>query len=538
MEKFTLTIRHILERESFMSARVAAGREGLDREVKWSHVLEVQELDSLINGGELILTTGVGLQLDLTAQLTYVKKLIERKVACLCIEIGPYFEEISQEIIDVANQHAFPIILFEKKVRFVDITQDLHTYIINQHHHMLSQLDALSRKFNALSLTHNGILKILQELHRFFNQSVMFITDQPKLYYYPAESKKWETDIRRKLEQSTGEFAEKKTLTVDDQTFGALPVEGLGQVLGHLCLQRNHSIPEDFTFLLLDRAAIAIAQILLRERTIEERKLNNEDDFVRDLVNGRPVDPKDLQTFLPVQSKNMYYRIFCIQMDPPESDLPHGDWEETKLQRLMSIRTLLKRCGFFPALSCSKTEIHAVACFLADDRVKNEKNRSLHAIEQILEMRSSNYMNGQHCSCGISSVYQDLALAPKAYGEALKAQQMGKKGVVDSPFYEDLGLYKLLLEINDSSFLTSYVESHLAPVLEYDERMDSRLFETLEVYLETNGSKKEAAEQLFIVRQTLYHRLEKLEMLLGKDFMAPSSRLALESAVKAYRLLG
>ena len=52
--------------------------------------------------------------------------------------------------------------------------------------------------------------------------------------------------------------------------------------------------------------------------------------------------------------------------------------------------------------------------------------------------------------------------------------------------------------------------------------------ETLKVYLHTNGQKKDTAERLFIVRQTLYHRLEKIEQLLGPDFMQPEKRLALE----------
>lgn len=537
MEKLNLTIRAVLERKSFHGARLIAGHRGLEREVKWSHVLEVQELDSLINGGELILTTGVGLQLDLPTQLQYVKKLIDRQVSCLCIEIGPYFETIPDEIIAVANLHAFPIIVFEKTVRFVDITQDLHTYIINQHHQMLSQLDSMSRKFNSLSLTHNGILKILQELNRFFKQSAIFISEQPKLYYYPSESKTWETQIRQQLEKSPGEYTEQKSLQIDGQLFAILPVEGLGQILGHLCLQRNPAVPEEFTFLLLDRAALAIAQILLRDRTIEERKQNNEDDFVRNLTNGRPVDDEDLQTFVPVPSKNMYYRIFSIQMELPDTELPPSDWEEIKLQRLMSIRTLLKRCGFFPALSCSKNHITAIACFLADDRVKDEKSRSLQAIDHIRDMDGSNYIDGRLCHFGISSVYQDFAHACVGYAEAVKVEQICRKGVMDSPFYEDLGLYKLLLEINDNDFLTSYVDSYLAPILEYDNKMDSNLFETLAVYLDSNGSKKETAEQLFIVRQTLYHRLEKLESILGADFMTPSNRLALESAVKAHRIL-
>ncbi|MFK8794859.1 PucR family transcriptional regulator [Planococcus plakortidis] len=537
MEKLTLTIRHVLERKSFHDARIIAGHAGLDREVKWSHVLEVQELDSLINGGELILTTGVGLQLDLMTQFHYVQKLIDRHVSCLCIEIGPYFEEIPKEIIELADSHAFPIIVFDKKVRFVDITQDLHTYIINQHHQMLSQLDTMSRKFNSLSLTHNGILKILQELNHFFGQNAIFITEKPKLYYYPSESKVWETQLRFLLEQSPGHYSEPKTLILEGQSFAILPVEGLGQVLGHLCLQRSQAVPEEFAFLILDRAALAIAQILLRDRTIEERKQNNEDDFVRNLLNGRHVDEEDLHTFVPVPSKNMYYRVLYIQLSTVEKNLNPSDWEEIKLQRLMSIRTLLKRCGFFPALSCNKNSLTAIACFLADDRVKEEKSRSLQAIEQIQDMNGSNYIDGQLCRFGISSVYQEFAQADKAYTEALKVEEMCQKGVTDSPFYEDLGLYKLLLEIKDAGFLETYANSYLAPVFDYDRKMDSNLFETLATYLECNGSKKDTAERLFIVRQTLYHRLEKLEMILGTDFMSPANRLALESAVKAYRIL-
>lgn len=537
MEKLKLTIRDILERETFACARVIAGKAGLDRQVKWSHVLEVQELDLLINGGELILTTGVGLQLDLPTQLKYVKRLIDKEVACLCVEIGPYFKEISEEIIDLANHCNFPIIVFEKTVRFVDITQDLHTFIINQHHQMLSQLDTLSRKFNSLSLTHNGILKILQELHQFFQQSTIFITDNAKLYYYPSDSRAWEAEIRSILEKASDEYMEQGLLTLKNQTFAIMPVEGLGQVLGHLCLQMKQSHPDEFSFLILDRAALAIAQILLRNRTIEERKQNNEDEFVRNLVNGRTVEPDDFQVFLPAPSRNTYFRVFVIKIDTPESQLQQSDWEEIKLQRLMSLRALFKRCGFFPAVSCNKNEMVVIASYIAAEHLKNDDSRSLQVIRQISEMKDTNFIDGEKCFFGISSFYREISQATKAYEEANKVLTMVHTGITDSPFYENLGIYKLLLELEDTSFLESYVESYLAPVFEYDQKMDSNLFITLSAYLESNGSKKDTADQLFIVRQTLYHRLEKLEALLGEDFMAPAKRLALESAVKAVRLL-
>ena len=74
-------------------------------------------------------------------------------------------------------------------------------------------------------------------------------------------------------------------------------------------------------------------------------------------------------------------------------------------------------------------------------------------------------------------------------------------------------------------------------MLEFDQKLNSNLFETLRVYLECSGSKKETSDRLFIVRQTLYHRLDRLETLLGKDFMEPANRLAIETAIKAYELV-
>ncbi|MER2090700.1 MAG: PucR family transcriptional regulator ligand-binding domain-containing protein, partial [Sporosarcina sp.] len=318
MNELKLTVKDILERDLFKYAKVIAGKEGLDRKVRWSHILEVKEFESLINGGELILTTGVGLQLDLPTQLMYVKKLIEKGAACICIEMGSYFMKIPIELIKLADEHDFPIIVFEKVVKFVDITQDLHTLIVNQHHKMLSQLDKLSREFIELSLSSNGILKILKELYHYFQQSVLFITDSVKPYYYPAETKELEGSIRNYLDSSKPNNPEKRLFTIDNKTFALMPVRGLGQVWGNLCLQVKESLPDEFFFLVLDRAALAIAQILLRNRTIEERKQNLEDEFVRNLLNGQHYEIDDLQTFLPSASRNLHYRVFRIQMNNSE----------------------------------------------------------------------------------------------------------------------------------------------------------------------------------------------------------------------------
>lgn len=91
--------------------------------------------------------------------------------------------------------------------------------------------------------------------------------------------------------------------------------------------------------------------------------------------------------------------------------------------------------------------------------------------------------------------------------------------------------------MKESGLLECMVKEYLEPVILYDKQNSGRLYQTLNIFLQTNGSKKETASQLYIVRQTLYHRLDKLHALLGEDMMQAPKRQALEFAILAYEFL-
>lgn len=55
MEKWSIQVKDVLSRDLFQHAVVAAGKNGLNREIKWTHILESGDMESFINGGELIL---------------------------------------------------------------------------------------------------------------------------------------------------------------------------------------------------------------------------------------------------------------------------------------------------------------------------------------------------------------------------------------------------------------------------------------------------------------------------------------------------
>ncbi|WP_085993260.1 PucR family transcriptional regulator [Oceanobacillus senegalensis] len=536
MEKWAITIEDVLSRDVFRNAKLVAGLIGVQREIKWTHILEAGDIESFINGGELILTTGSGIQFDSPEGIPYIEKLKNKNVAGICIELGTNIKKIHPDIIQYGNDHNFPLIVFNEIVKFVDITQDLHTLIINNHHHMLSQLNIFSKTVNELSLLPNGILKILKELYLHMNIDILFMTDDTKNYYYPPKAKD-DCDFFQTLIEKTSSTKQYGKFLQDSHYYLIFPIKGLGHTWGYLCLKHKSSELDEFSFSLIDRANLAIAQIMLRNRTIEERKQNQEEDIIRRLIQGKNCDGTEIQKVLPAPAKNLNYRLFLIQNHNFETNTNREDWEEIKLQQSIIIRSLFRKGGCIPAISISKDKIVVIASFYKNDKAEKDTDRFQKISEEIKRIEEKNIFYGNQCTIGISNLKQDYNTLDSSYREAKNVILIQSFNLIQTYFYENIGVYRVLLEMLEHDSLHTFVQEYLGPILNYDKQTKGELLLTLSTYLQCLGSKKLTAERLYIVRQTLYHRLEKISNLLGEDFMNPVNRQAIELAVTAYHLL-
>lgn len=137
----------------------------------------------------------------------------------------------------------------------------------------------------------------------------------------------------------------------------------------------------------------------------------------------------------------------------------------------------------------------------------------------------------------VGKITNDLHCMHDSFQTALDTLYIKRKVGTPAQFYDDLHLFRLIYNLQKHVDLEQMVEDYLQPLIEFDEKNNGQLLETLEVYLQTNGSKQETARRLYIVRQTLYHRIRKIESLLGEDFMNGEKRLALEFMLLARKFL-
>lgn len=127
-------------------------------------------------------------------------------------------------------------------------------------------------------------------------------------------------------------------------------------------------------------------------------------------------------------------------------------------------------------------------------------------------------------SIGIGNVYKNIQDFKKSYEEAQKVLMIQKNTASKNSvqFYKNLGIYMILLEIKDHPALTNFYQQVLGKLCEYDDMNDSELIKTLEVYLNENQSIHHAAEKLFIHRNTLKYRLNKIESLCQCSLQDPT----------------
>jgi hypothetical protein len=94
---------------------------------------------------------------------------------------------------------------------------------------------------------------------------------------------------------------------------------------------------------------------------------------------------------------------------------------------------------------------------------------------------------------GVSCMHEDINSLKQALGEAEKALNANSLKLIDCneiSLFKKLGLYRLIMDVNNIETLKCLFKETTAPLLDYDRRYDGALMKTLQQYLESCSIKK------------------------------------------------
>ncbi|MGW1062396.1 PucR family transcriptional regulator [Micromonospora rubida] len=160
------TVREVLALDPVRhgAPRLVAGEAGLDRPVRWVHVAEVPDIATLLRGGELVLTTGIGLPADDDGLRVFIGALADVGVSGLVVELGRrYVSGVPRVMAAAAERRGLPLVELRRATPFVRVTEAVHALIVDAQLTELRATEEIHQRFTELSVEGAGPAEVVRQ---------------------------------------------------------------------------------------------------------------------------------------------------------------------------------------------------------------------------------------------------------------------------------------------------------------------------------------------------------------------------------------
>jgi purine catabolism regulator len=511
---------------------VLAGKENLDRAVRWVHVVDVPEPDELLRGGELVLSTGLGPGHDHIAQRRFIRSLAQQQAAGLLIEIGyTYKQALPRTLTDEAATRGLPLIANHRPTRFVDITEAIHGALVDRRLAMLRRAQEVGDRMTSIVLDRGDLGALLAELARSLENPVALENIAGQLVAFApfqgTEQELLEAHLEYTRVRAPGQLEGHGWLAVEISSGG----RPWGQVTA---LELDSPLSaEDRT--VLERGAQALELALLYEQHDEQLRARARGSFLVELMHGR------------MQNSDAARRAEALDFRPRQKNLLAGalGWRSDRWASLADSPEEAW-AALMPAVRGSAGDGRAMLLGL--------HGGSLLLIVAIAEAVPSaellsslaRELRSPLSRRGLSEADVAIAFggADSAWTGAGRKLDRAANAVLAAratapSLWRDAShgsLVDLLYTLRRSPELLAFSRDQLGPLFAERDQRSRELLRTLEAYLAASGRKAQTARALHLTRQSLYLRLERLERVLGVDLDDPDAMLALHLALRALRL--
>jgi purine catabolism regulator len=503
--------------------QVVAGESGLSRPVRWVHITELTDPASFLKGGELVLTTGMPLPEEPAQVRRYVDELAGVGAAALVIELVRRYHRPPDALVRACRNRGLPLVTLSRDVNFLEVTQVVHTLILGNQTESIRRTQRIHEAFTALTLRGAGPEEVMRTAAEISGHTIVLenLVHQAVICA-PAD---------RHMEEALHDWAQRSRATPScDQPSVVGPegwllgrVEYQGEQWGRVAMlpgpSRIRSFgPDDVT--ILERTAMTLAIARLIHPVTWERGAHR--NALRDLTEQRYRSPSEARTRaaalgIPPRTE----RFLAILVDTGKDTDEQGGtrWEDRLAEELTP--------AVGPALvgELAPGRIGILLALRPSQPWSPTAERLGHLARDLAE----------DAVVAVASETTDITHTARAFREAARVAEAALPGSVGKPFYElsDIGLPQLLYALRDNIRIQDYVERQVGRLIDHDARHGTDLVATLRHYLDSAGNKTTAARQGKLSRQTLYHRLQTIEHLLGRNLESGDQRTELHVALTA-----
>jgi sugar diacid utilization regulator len=381
----------------------------------------------------------------------------------------------------------------------------------------LEQNTAIHDRLTRVAMTGEGQEGIARALHELTGYPVAVEDRYGNLRAWagPDRPEPYPKDDTPGREQLLGRLADEGPSLRDGGRLLALARPAI-DVLGVLVLMDPLGTAGEVAHVALEHGAVVLAVELARLQSMAETELRVGRDLVEELLSGMDEERAQERAQALGYDLGRPHRVAVVRCQPTEKSTDVLFHAVRRVSRDVGIGELLVSRGR-SVVVLAHTDPDWEQFRLA---VAGELGRTM-------------------CQVGVGGSCSRPADFPRSYREAvlaMKVQDIAGKSE-QATVFDDLGVYRILANVEDTSGIDRFIRQWLGNLLDYDARRGGELVLTLCRYLDSGRHHETAARALNVHRSTLKYRLRRIREVSGHDLGVPETAFNLELATRSWQTM-
>ena len=545
-------VKDLLMEEEMNGARLISGEEGLDNEIKGVTIIEAPDIVKWINGGEVLLT---GLYAFRSCSMedfkNYIDELVKKKISALILKRGKPVEGAEDKVeylIQFSRKHTIPILEVPFEISFRDVMSRLMERLFNEEVTRLKYFKTTHDNFSALVLGSESIGvaidQILDVLAKLIRNPVAAFNRQLDCIG-ASEGAERSLEIQKDAQSyEPGIYSNYEYLRqqIDSRQQYIVKVKLNLRERLYLVITEEEDSFDVMDAIATESAIWALQFELVRQYSVTELEKKFQNDIMHNILNGKIDSISELQknTSLLGVPINGSFRVIVF-------GLKGEDRDKRDFKSKISDTNLLS-----DAIACQMINVKiyndldriVVVKEVNKEQTQEEYRQEIREIVDNVQAYVSRQDKELQVKAGVGKVVEGVINLPDSFKEANEAftfvdiaGEISEDGNSQVTLFSDLGIFKLLCQLDNPELLLEYVPEGLQKLYNYKKPQRDDLLITLKTYLDRNLNLSKTAQDLFVHYKTASYRIEKIAKITGVDFDNANEVLAFRIGLVVYKMI-
>ena len=545
------TVRKLLESEQFPKMKLLCGEKGLDLEVKGIRIIEIEDMERYLTGGEILITSfQVYLSCSDREVEQHFEDLVKSDISGFIVKKRKEYDPTGRRL-SLLEKHCkkyeIPLVEISEDSYYWGIIRYVMIQVFDKDTARLKYFKITHDSFNTFILKNNGSSNTASDIIKFLS---IMIENPVVLYYGDLNCMVSTNSDNSKLILSDEIQPYKPNIITKFQYMKQMKGSCVQYVVKFAILseveiyititEENRELTE-LDYMAIENAIINLQYGFLSEFAQNEVKKKYQRDIIHNILNGL------------LSSKEMTEA--AAQLGMKESDT----------YRVVDFHTIKKNVQ----RKYTKEQLHEVGVIVGElmyllpdaliyrnmdqivmiqqvdsNQTELEYQKEMEEVEDVIQRSILYRKKDTDFQIGIGKSVEGYQRLKESYYEASQAikyieiirQVTGdkNKSVVQ---YSNLGFFQIFGKVDDMTELERCIPETLKKLYLYDDEHKGELITTLQMYLRNNQSIKKTASAMFVHYRTISYRLEKIKQISGINFDNANEVLAVSNGLIIYKML-